>query len=185
VFNGSAARLEQTTARLSHLADVTLYAVEPGPNELLPDAPWVWAAHTLPQTTSPGDDLSAFFARLSGQPTLVIERTAGQATEGLAKGSDHIARLWARDRVLALMQADPGNRAKAVALATQYRLVTPVSGAVALESQQQYAQARLQPVSQATVPTVPEPHEWALAIVACLMMVWLIWRHRSRVAAVA
>ena len=63
------------------------------------------------------------------------------------------------------MRADPtGNRAAAVALASRYRLVTPVSGAVVLETQQQYDESRLTPVSQAqaTVPTVPEPHEWAL-----------------------
>ena len=86
----------------------------------------------------------------------------------MAKGSDHIARLWASDRVLELMRADPaGNRAAAVALATQYRLVTPVSGAVVLETKQQYDESRLTPVSQATVPTVPEPHEWALLLIAC------------------
>ena len=141
-----------------------LYSVEPGPNELLPDAPWAWAARSLPRTGSPEADLSNYFARTFGQaPTLAIRRQQAQASEGLAKGSDHIARLWASDRVLELMRADPtGNRAAAVALATQYRLVTPVSGAVVLETQQQYDESRLTPVSQATVPTVPEPHEWAL-----------------------
>jgi hypothetical protein len=41
-FRGSAARLEQATSRLSHLPFAALYGVEPGPNEVLPDAPWAW-----------------------------------------------------------------------------------------------------------------------------------------------
>jgi hypothetical protein len=70
-----------------------------------------------------------------------------------------------------------GDRAEAVALATRYRLVTPVSGAVVLETQQQYDAARLTPVSQTTVPTLPEPHEWALIIIACAALMWLMWRY--------
>jgi len=104
----------------------------------------------------------------------------------VAKGSDHIARLWASDRVLELMRADPaGNRAVAVALATEYRLVTPVSGAVVLETKQQYDESRLTPVSQATVPTVPEPHEWALLLIACAALSWWAWRNRQPFAAAA
>src|SRR5262245_18059790 len=40
-FNGSAARLVQATSRLSRMPSVTLYSVEPGPNEVLPDSSWV------------------------------------------------------------------------------------------------------------------------------------------------
>jgi hypothetical protein len=84
------------------------------------------------------------------------------------------------------MMANPAHtRGEAVALATQYRLVTPVSGAVVLETQRQYDESRLTPVSQATVPTiptVPEPHEWALMIIACGGLIWLVWRNRQRIA---
>ncbi len=69
------------------------------------------------------------------------------------------------------------SRAEAVALATRYRLVTPVSGAVVLETKQQYETAQLTPVDQATVPTLPEPHEWALIIIACAALTWLMWRY--------
>jgi hypothetical protein len=186
-FRDSTVRLEQAAARLSHLPDVVLYSVEPGPNELLPDAPWAWAARSLPRTGSPDADLANYFTRALGQaPVLAIRRQQAQASEGLAKGSEHIARLWASDRVLALMRADAtGNRAAAVALATQYRLVTPVSGAVVLETQQQYDESRLTPVSQATVPTVPEPHEWALVLIACAALSWWVWRRRDQLAAAA
>jgi hypothetical protein len=84
------------------------------------------------------------------------------------------------------MRANPtSNRSAAVALATQYRLVTPVSGAVVLETKQQYDESRLTPVSQATVPTVPEPHEWALALIACAALGWLVWQKRRRQMATA
>ena len=186
-FRDGTARLEQAIARLSRLPNVVLYSVEPGPNELLPDAPWGWAARSLPRTGSPEADLSSYLARTLGQaPTLAIRRQQTQVPEGIAKGSDHIARLWASDRVLELMRADPtGNRAAAVALATQYRLVTPVSGAVVLETKQQYDESRLTPVSQATVPTVPEPHEWALLLIACAALSWWAWRNRQPFAAAA
>jgi hypothetical protein len=186
-FRASAGRLEQAGARLSRLPDLVLYSVEPGPNELLPDVPWTWAARSLPQSGAPAADLAGFFPRFADKAqTLAIRRTPAQAAEGLAKGSDHIARLWARDRVLELMRTNPaGNREAAVALATKYRLVTPISGAVVLESQQQYDESRLTPVSQATVPTVPEPHEWAMALIACAALMWFAWRHRQRFAVAA
>jgi Vault protein inter-alpha-trypsin domain len=177
-FSGSGARLEQATARLSRLPKVVLYSVEPGPNEVLPDAPWAWSARSLPQTGAIDVDLARLFVRTSGDGQS-IRRRPGSATDGIATGSDHIARLWANERVLELMRTG-GNRTDAVALATQYRLVTPVSGAVVLENKQQYDTARLTPVSQSTtptVPTVPEPHEWALIIIACAALSWLVWRH--------
>ena len=157
-----------------------LYSVEPGPNEVLPDAPWAWGARSLPQTISLEADLTIFLARsVSENQSQVIRRQQGSATESIAAGSDHIALLWAHERVLELMRTG-GNRADAVTLASQYHLVTPVSGAVVLENKQQYDAARLTPVDQATgptVPTVPEPHEWALIIIACAALTWLMWRH--------
>jgi hypothetical protein len=106
-----------------------------------------------------------------------VSAKAGETAEA-PKGSDHIARLWAKERIDALLRDQGSSRADAVALAVQYRLVTPVSGVVVLESKQQYDASKLTPVTQATVPTVPEPHEWALMLVACLALAWLAWRTR-------
>ena len=184
-FAGSTARLEQATTRLTRLPKVVLYSVEPGPNEVLPDAPWAWGARALPQTGAPDVDLANFFVRSTGDSqTQAIRRQQQPATDGVAAGSDHIARLWANERVLELMRSR-GDRAEAVALATRYRLVTPVSGAVVLETQQQYDAARLTPVDQTTVPTLPEPHEWALIIIACAALTWLMWRYRQQQMAMA
>jgi hypothetical protein len=174
-FTGGTARLEQATARLTRLPKVVLYSVEPGPNEVLPDSPWAWGARSLPQTGAPDVDLAGFLVRNTGE-SQTIRRKQEPATDGVAAGSDHIARLWANERVLELMRSR-GERAEAVALATRYRLVTPVSGAVVLETKQQYEAAQLKPVDQATVPTLPEPHEWALIIIACAALTWLMWRN--------
>ena len=181
-FRDSAARLEQAITRLARLPVVSLYGVEAGPNELLPDAPWAWSARTLPHSGSPAADLSAFLAGVTGQArTLSVRRSQRQTAAELPRGSDHVARLWASERVLELMRADPtANREAAVALATQYRLVTPVSGAVVLETRQQYKESGLTPASQATVPTVPEPHEWAMIMIALATLACLVWRQRQQ-----
>src|SRR5262249_2786529 len=82
-FHGSAARLEQAAGRLKRVPQIVLYAVEPGPNELLPDAPWAWSARSLPRTAAIDADLSGFFAReLSGGQSFVIERGISVAADG-------------------------------------------------------------------------------------------------------
>jgi len=110
-FRGSADRLEQVFTRLSRLPKLVLYSVEPGPNELLPDAPWAWSARTLPKTASLQADLAGFFGGLSDRtPALSAQRSLDAASDDLPKGSDHIARLWANDRVLDMMRTDPANK---------------------------------------------------------------------------
>ena len=44
--------------------------------------------------------------------------------------------------------------------------MTPVSGAVVLENDQQYKDAGLEPPGDVAVPTIPEPEVWALLLVA-------------------
>ncbi len=185
-FLETAGRLEQATIRLSRLPQVWLYGTEPGPNELLPDSPWAWSARSLPQTGAVDTDLGSFFEQVFGtRQTFSVRRTAKPGTGGRVSGSEHIAKLWANDRVLSLMRENPvGNRATATALATRYQLVTPVSGAVVLETQEQYDQSRLTPADQATVPTIPEPEEWILILLAFVFaLIWLVRRRAPLTAA--
>jgi hypothetical protein len=162
-----------------------LYSVEPGPNELLPDAPWAWGARSLPRTGAIDTDLSDLFTHLSSRTdAVVIERAQGQPADGLTQGSDHIARLWAHQRTLELLRTN-ANRAAAVALASRYQLITPVTGAVVLETKQQYDESRLTPASPASVPTVPEPHEWMLILIVCAFLGWLVFRSRQQFAVTA
>ena len=186
-FLGSATRLEQAMARLSRLPDITLYSVESGPNELLPDASWAWSARALPHSGSPQADLTAYLARVTGPtPVLTVRRSQVQAVDGLPKGTDQVARLWASERIIELMRSDAtSNRNAAVALAAKYQLVTPVSGAVVLESSQQYAESHLTPANSATVPTVPEPNQWTMITIGLATLIWLVslQRQRRRMAA--
>jgi hypothetical protein len=173
--------MDQVSSRLKRYPQVALYSPEPGPNQLLPDAPWTWAARTLPQTGDVDADLSGFFGDLwsEARPRRAA-RTQIEASAAPAPGSEHIVRLWAKDRILALVLENPAaNREAATELAARYHLVTPVSGAVVLETQAQYDANHLTPAGQASVPTVPEPHEWALLIMGILALLWLAARRRG------
>ena len=185
-FAGSKARLEQASARIVRLPRITLYNIEPGPNELLPDLPWAWAARSLPRTDAVDQDLRHYFARALGRSeTIAVKRTEIAPPGGEPTGSAHVARLWASERVLSLMLADPaGNRAAATALAVEHRLITPVTGAVVLETRREYEANNLTPPESrvGTVPTVPEPHEWLLLIIAGAMVL-VFWRRRAAIAA--
>src|SRR5262245_37312592 len=66
-FRDGATRLEQAITRLARLPIITFYAVEAGPNELLPDAPWAWSARTIPHSGAPESDLAGFLAGATGR----------------------------------------------------------------------------------------------------------------------
>ncbi len=78
---------------------------------------------------------------------------------GTSAGSTHVARLWAAEEVARLCA--PGRKTghdEAVALARAFQIVTPVSGAVVLETAAQYQANGLEPADPATTPgVVPEP----------------------------
>jgi hypothetical protein len=64
----------------------------------------------------------------------------------------------------------------ATKLAIAYQLVTPVSGAVVLETKEQYTAAGLKPVDPGTVPTIPEPEMVLLIAIAAILLLWLLHR---------
>ncbi|MGL5632290.1 MAG: VIT domain-containing protein [Azovibrio sp.] len=94
------------------------------------------------------------------------------------KTSEHLARLWALDEVNRMLESKTAQVADAVLLAQRYQLVTPVTGAVVLERQEQYDEAGLEPVAPGTVPGVPEPEEWALMLIALCLLIWQFCRYR-------
>jgi hypothetical protein len=58
-------------------------------------------------------------------------------------------------------------------------LVTPVSGAVVLETKAQYQAAGLTPVDPLTTPAIiPEPESWALLILGTGVLV--LWHRRQK-----
>lgn len=128
----------------------------------------------------------------SGASRLVAQReriAAGVGSLAITdKTSDHLVRLWAADEIERLVRSRIGKRRdEAVRLAQTYQLVTSVSGAVVLETQEQYDRAGLNPVDAGTVPSVPEPEVWAMLIIAFMILVHTYLRRRigdgSRVVA--
>lgn len=129
------------------------------------------------------ESLASVFKRWNGQPqwTIVRERLDGPALEAsadLPKAGKHVARLWALGEIRRLAQER--QTAAAISMAAQYQLVTPLSGAVVLENQQQYADSGLKPVDPATVPTIPEPSTWILLILGSICLVWQVRRNGRR-----
>lgn len=97
----------------------------------------------------------------------------------VAEGSSHIARLWAADEIARLSAPyRKAGREEAVALARTWQLVTPVSGAVVLETAAQYQANDLSPVDPASTPgIVPEPGTLGLLLLGTAA---LLARRRRR-----
>lgn len=197
-FASTKVRLEQAAARVARAPQLSLYALVPGPNQLLIDAPWTIDARDIPNTGDVTADLTRALRRIAGvDPVPAVRRTllAGaypdQASEPhlpppvatVPKGSEHLVRLAAHEEVLRLVRSGkPAHRDAAVQLAGAHRLVTPVSGAVVLETKRQYQEAGLTQGHKGqagNVPTVPEPHEWALILMAAAALGWFLLKGRN------
>ena len=128
------------------------------------------------------EDLERLLAQWNPQASqlrAVRERLNFTAMTEASRGKEssrHLVRLWANDEVRRMIAAN--RRDDAVKLASRHQLVTPVSGAVVLETKQQFDQAGLQPVSPDSVPVVPEPGTLLLITVSLGLLV--IVRTRSR-----
>jgi hypothetical protein len=176
-FEGTRSLLEQGLDRLTRLPKISLYSVQPGPNKLLNDAKWVLVSRTISRLGSVEEDLGSFFESLySTRSRPVFQRTAENSGLLSVTGSQHIARLWARDRVRSLFENNDENNA--ISLAANYQLVTAVSGAVVLENQEQYEENELTPVDKNTVPTIPEPHQWILALFVVIFILWFLRQNK-------
>lgn len=128
------------------------------------------------RTENPEKDLLYCMDVWAGRvPRFHYERTridGGSVDSSVKEGSSHVVRLWALGQVLQDAGArNEAVREKAAELAGRYQLVTPVSGAVVLETREQFKAAGLEPVEAGSVPTVPEPETWMLLVVGLVTMV--------------
>ncbi|QDU69315.1 hypothetical protein [Engelhardtia mirabilis] len=138
---------------------------------------------TVPRFGDLEQDLWSALDRLRGEPYWQAERLRLTQPEHLLAqpGSSHVTRLWAAEEIERLARSsDAHERERAVELAASHQLVTSVSGAVVLETAAQYEAADLEPVSADSVPTVPEPGEWALIALAVLVVGGVLLRERPR-----
>ena len=142
------------------------------------------AMHSVARTGSLSEDLSYLGSLWAGETAewhAVRERLPTSdfgSHDSAQKTSAHLAKLWANDEVARLASLGTSDRRHAVSLATSYQIVTPVSGAVVLETQAQYDQAGLKPSDPADVPTIPEPEVWALMIVLTALLGWQMLKTR-------
>jgi len=141
---------------------------------------------TVPRLSQLQFDLERLFAQLTGtvnalEQTRTIEDLAHfEATQNMKETSSHLARLWAADAISRLIEVNDNNATEAATkLAVQYQLVTPISGAVVLETQEQYRAAGLQPVDPGSVPTIPEPEMIILVAVVMVLLGIMVARQRT------
>jgi hypothetical protein len=158
-----------------------------GANLITENLRGVAAVNRITRMGDAPQELGRLFSRFSGgsqQFAITRSKLPGmrQVTASNSKEtSKHLARLWASGEITSLLQVgDIKSSDAAMKLASSYQLVTPLTGAVVLETQEQYQQAGLEPVKSGTVPTIPEPEEWLLILSALLVLSWVLFRRRFR-----
>jgi hypothetical protein len=176
-FAGARTRLEQMLERRTELPGLIRYQAEPGPAFTISGSPWFETARAVAPGGDPAADLAALLAEQGGGPRWQIERRRVPAAVG-AERSPHIARLWAAGELAAAAGAKDKAREEAIALAHRLNIVTPVSGAVVLETDREYGANGLPVPDPSDVPTVPEPGTWALLAIGAALLVWFARRRR-------
>ena len=98
------------------------------------------------------------------------------------KAGRHLGRLWAAEEAARTYRVgDPVSLKKAQKIALPWQIVTPVTGAVVLETAEQYKQHNLKPAEAdsvpttlSSVPTVPEPGAVLCLVLAALVLVFAL-----------
>jgi hypothetical protein len=157
-----------------------------GANLIAENLSGVAAVNRIMRMGDASQEMGRLFSRFSGGSQQFMVTRAKLAGVRLAPSSKsketskHLARLWAFDEVANLARlGDDESSDAAMKLASSYQLVTPLTGAVVLETREQYQRAGLEPVKSGTVPTIPEPEEWLLTLSALLILFWTLFRRRS------
>ncbi|HEX8261261.1 MAG TPA: PEP-CTERM sorting domain-containing protein, partial [Allosphingosinicella sp.] len=176
-FARSGARLQPLLERSAALPRLVRYQAETGPAFAAGHA-WFDTAREVAPSGDARADLAALLGDLAGGGER-WEVTRRQSAEGGGPtGSAHIARLWGAERLAGAGQVRGAERGRAIALAHRLNIVTPVSGAVVLETDAEYERSGLAVPSAGDVPTVPEPATWALIAIVAALLLWQLRRRR-------
>ncbi|MDM8553674.1 VIT domain-containing protein [Desulfococcaceae bacterium HSG7] len=157
-----------------------------GPNRIIEKLRAPGAVELVPFTDSNVSDLKNLFAAWNGKRryfTISRERTAAISySEQTKESSSHLARLWAYNEILRLYPSK-AKIDQAIQLAVNYQLVTPISGAVVLETERQYKEAGLEPGNPSDVPqisSIPEPATLWLMAIGIIIMLGISYKKRKK-----
>ena len=163
VIISSAEGLRQRFERRPNAVQLIDLPTEREPNALVNEIPSRARYELVSMHRPPAETFAAVLNELTGRTKrFEAAREKVHAAPVGVESNLHLARLWALDEVNRLLGSH--RREEAVKLAALYQLVTEVSGAVVLETGEQYRQAGLEPVNVNSVPSVPEPGTWALML---------------------
>lgn len=120
---------------------------------------------------------------------LIIQRTNDSVT---TNAPDHLMRLFAYNHIMHKLQHGVFSNQEIndtlVQEASQAYIVSPISSLVVLETQADYekfniakSKNSLDNASLKSKGAVPEPHEWALIIVALCIAGWLFYQNKTRI----
>ena len=126
-----------------------------------------------------GGVLATTFAE-DGWRTTRAKVPRSELPEDAVSASKHLGCLWAAEETARLFRpGHPTTLKPAQDLALPWHIVTPVTGAVVLESQQQFDENKLNPVDANSVPTVPEPSTVLCLVLAfCAIVLAVVVRRR-------
>jgi hypothetical protein len=159
--------LLQLLERGTHRPDIYDVEMVPGPNRLSDQLGKEGFLKRGPTLFDPYEDLQKFLAGLvDGGDEFSPAWRRAQGAEGLEgkRVWDQLARSWAMER------SESQDADKAL-IAAKYQLVTPVSGAVVLETMEQFKQHGLDPVDVSAapaIPNIPEPSGAVLVVLAAM-----------------
>jgi hypothetical protein len=126
---------------------------------------------STPRVVDPSVDLPGLLDGLAAglaEPAFEFSRQNDRPATGV-KVSDQLARYAAFAETLAAFRRSSNVPPKQIAAAARHQVVTPVTGAVVLETKQQFAENGLDqvdPSSTPKVPTIPEPGTALLMLTA-------------------
>jgi hypothetical protein len=165
----SLAPLIQSYERRPNGPPLFVFPMGIGPNRVLERLNGFAPMRQISRSGSVREDLERWRRISDGQqPVWGLERRLlhGETPtmDSMPRASSHVVRLWALDEVNRLK--DPA----AIDLARKFQLVTTLSGAVVLETDQQYRATGLSPVDRDSVPSISIPDAgatWLLILIGC------------------
>lgn len=179
---GKHAGLEQILERSATPPALHTCALVHGPNRLLER---LHRQHALRPTGRCSDDagLVSLMRALTGEAARRDVAITRQETQPPGERVwDHLARLGVYQQVLSAARSDLPDPAPMSLLAASYQLVTPLSGAVVLETVEQYKRAGLEAVDPNSTPQVPKvvvPEPSRLILLAAALAVLVLRRRRA------